>query len=135
MVMNRTNRIVDVVIGAVIDDCQHVLIAKRQPGQHLAGLWEFPGGKVESGETLEQALARELNEELAIKVISPVPLCEIEHKYTEKTVCLHVFRILEFKGQAESKEGQTFQWVPISELRNFEFPEANTAIIDLLMGI
>ncbi len=116
-----------------------VLIAKRPDHVHQGGLWEFPGGKVERGESLVEALDRELYEELDIK-IKPFfsingasdlirPLIQIQHAYSDKTVLLDTWRIQVFSGDAIGKEGQDVRWVETSSLHQYAFPEANHAIL------
>jgi len=122
-----------VVVGVV----QHpltkkILITKRTEKQHLAGLWEFPGGKVELGEGLFQALQRELIEEVGITINAAHPLKQITHHYSEQSVCLNFWMISAFKGEATSKENQKLEWVDIDQLHKFEFPEANKPIIESL---
>jgi len=118
---------------------RELLIAKRSKDAHQGGLWEFPGGKVEVGESVTEALARELFEELDV-VIQPlggeqllrdglVPLIQIEHDYGDKCVLLDVWRVSRFEGNVEGKEGQPIQWVPEDELSQYQFPIANQAII------
>jgi 8-oxo-dGTP diphosphatase len=117
-----------------------VLIAKRPDHLHQGGLWEFPGGKVETGETLLEALDRELHEELDIRVCceplvneqfteSNRPLIQIRHAYPDKTVLLDVWKVNRFEGQAFGKEGQLVRWVPLDELSSYSFPQANLPII------
>lgn len=124
---------VHVAVGLVIDESDRVLISCRLEHLHQGGLWEFPGGKVEAGETVESALKRELDEELAIKVITATPLLKIEHDYSDKKVLLDVWEVIEFTGVAESREGQEYAWVERSELVDYEFPAANRAILDALI--
>jgi len=92
-------------------------------------LWEFPGGKIESEESAEQALARELKEELNIDVITTTPLITVKHQYPDLAVQLNVFLVEHFSGDAKSCEGQPFKWVNPAELAIHEFPAANQPII------
>jgi 8-oxo-dGTP diphosphatase len=92
-------------------------------------LWEFPGGKIEPEESAEQALARELKEELAITVVTSVPLITVKHHYPDLAVQLHVFLVEHFSGTAKSCEGQPIKWVDPAELPNHAFPAANQPII------
>ena len=123
---------VHVAVGVVRDNRQRILVAQRQTGQHLAGLWEFPGGKVESGEEVIHALARELKEEVGITIVESEPLIEIQHEYPEKTVLLDVYCIENFIGEAVGREGQTIQWVQQRDLRTINFPDVNRVIINAL---
>jgi len=95
-------------------------------------LWEFPGGKIESAEQPVQALKREIEEELKLNILSCRALITIHHQYKDKTVCLHVFKVLDYEGQARGMEGQTVKWVHLSHLSQYDFPAANQAIIKAL---
>jgi len=118
------------VVAAVISNANgDVLIAKRPDDKHQGGLWEFPGGKLEQSETREQALTRELKEELGIVVDSCTPLIKIRHDYSDKSVLLDVWRVDAFSGEAHGKEGQAIAWVSLDELEQYEFPAANKPII------
>lgn len=108
------------------------LIARRKPGVHLAGYWEFPGGKREFGESLEDCLRRELFEELSIRVDVPVPYRIIRHDYPEKTVELHFYRCRIEEGQAAPLECAEIRWVLPEELPRYKFPPADQIIIDAL---
>lgn len=130
---NTEANIVSVVVGVIQHpQSKKYLITRRQKGQHLAGLWEFPGGKVENDEPLFLALQRELFEEVGIKLISATPLKKIIHHYDEKSVSLNFWISSQFDNIAESKEGQSLKWVSFDELAYYDFPEANQAIIDSL---
>lgn len=120
---------VHVAVGVVTDSRGRVLVALRPKDVHQGGLWEFPGGKCESGETIGQALGRELREELGIEVIEDRPLCCIRHDYRDKRVLLEVRRVLEFDGEPVGREGQPLRWADIQSLNPAEFPAANAAII------
>lgn len=118
------------VAAAVIENSDgKILIAKRPEHVHQGGLWEFPGGKIESNESVEQALQRELNEELAIDCHDSHPLIQIKHRYPDKSVILHVRHVTSFSGTACGNEGQEIQWVSKQALNNFSFPAANKPII------
>lgn len=122
------------VAVAVIREGSQVLIARRRDDKHQGGLLEFPGGKVEPGESVTQALARELTEEVAI-VADPAqmrPLIQIDHSYTDKRVLLDVWEVLHFSGQPKGLEGQAVQWLAIDSLRDDDFPAANRGIIRAL---
>lgn len=123
---------VHVAVGVVDDGKGNILIAKRGGQQHLAGLWEFPGGKLERGETVSQALQRELHEELDIKPTSFKPLLQIRHNYPEKSVLLDVWRITQFEGQPQGNEGQPWAWVARQNLNNYAFPAANAPIVNAI---
>ncbi len=124
---------VHVAVGVISDGADRILISKRADHLHQGGLWEFPGGKVEAGETVEHALRRELFEELAITVIAQEPLLTVEHDYSDKAVLLDVWWIGEFAGEPQSREGQPLHWAPVSSLQEFEFPAANKPIITAIL--
>jgi 8-oxo-dGTP diphosphatase len=123
------NKIIHVAAGVIVNAKGEILIAKRLADSHQGGLWEFPGGKLEAGETAEQALIRELNEELGIVATSLEPLIQIRHDYSDKSVLLDVLRVTEFEGEAYGKEGQPIRWVSAKSLNDFEFPAANVPIV------
>ena len=126
---------VHVAVGVICDETQNILIAKRSDDRHQGGLWEFPGGKVEGGESLIDALARELHEELGIRIVAEhcSSLITIEHDYGDKVVCLDVCWVRCFQGQPEGREGQPLAWVARQNLHQYAFPEANRAIIDAIL--
>ena len=124
---------VRVAVGIVFDDEGRVLLSQRGENTHLAGLWEFPGGKFEPQETSLQALDRELHEELGIEVLFSEPLIVIRHEYPEKCVELDVRLILKFRGQAEGKEGQALQWVEPERLQEWPLPAADELIIEAIL--
>lgn len=125
-------KLVEVAVG-VIKQGSQIFISKRADTLHQGGKWEFPGGKREGCETIEQALARELMEEIGIKVLSQLPLMVIEHDYGDKRVRLDVRIVESFAGQPSGVEGQQTRWVEIAELVNFDFPVANKVIIEALL--
>lgn len=106
-----------------------ILIARRADSQHQGGLWEFPGGKVEAGEAVEIALARELNEELGIVVTQARPLIKVRHDYPDKQVLLDVWEVTGFTGEPHGAEGQPLAWVSARELAQYDFPAANQPIV------
>lgn len=120
-----------VAAAAIIKDDQ-VLLARRPLHVHQGGLWEFPGGKVESGESVEQALCRELKEELDIEPTVFRPLIRIPHHYPDKSVLLDVWQVEEFLGEPHGREGQPLQWVLRSQLGAYQFPAANLPILNAL---
>lgn len=123
------NSTVHVAVGVLLNENREVLIALRPAQSHQGGLWEFPGGKVEEGESVEHALNREFEEELGISVQACSPLTQIRHEYSDKSVMLDVWRIEKFSGIPEGREGQTIEWRPLSKLRAVDFPKANEDII------
>ena len=126
-------KVVEVAVG-VIKRGEQVYISKRADDLHQGGKWEFPGGKREMGESIEQALTRELFEEVGIQVTEQSEFMLIEHDYGDKMVRLDVRLVEAFNGQARHQEGQLSQWVDINELDQFTFPQANQAIIDKLLA-
>ncbi len=118
-----------VVVGVITNASYEILLALRDIQAHQGGLWEFPGGKIESNETVEQALQRELYEELGISVQQARPLIRIQHAYSDKTVLLDVWQIENWTGYAHGKEGQTVEWCAKHNLSQKQFPAANYPII------
>ena len=124
---------VHVAVGIIINNKNKVLIAKRSAQQHQGDKWELPGGKVEDTETSEQALQRELKEELGIEIDSCSFFTEITHQYNDKKVVLDVFEVKGWKGEPKGLEGQPLLWVEKSELKNYKFPTANLEILNKLV--
>ena len=122
---------IDVVAAVIVKD-NKFLITRRAPKLKLEGMWEFPGGKVELEETVQQALQRELQEEIGINVTTAEPLLVIEHNYSDKSVKLDVWLVTEFTGKAQSLEGLENRWVQFNELSQLDFPDANRPIIAVL---
>ena len=131
--MNNQTKHIHVAVGVITNPQKQILIAKRAANAHQGGLWEFPGGKVEAGEAVTDALARELFEELAIKPTACRFFMDIVHDYPDKTVRLDIWTVSEFTGEPSGAEGQVIRWVALSELADYEFPKANVAIIDKLL--
>jgi 8-oxo-dGTP diphosphatase len=127
-------QIVHVAVGVVCNQQQQVLIALRRADQHQGGLWEFPGGKVEAGESVESALCREFREEVSLQLESYEPLIKIHHDYGDKQVLLDVWRILVWRGEACGREGQPLAWVNIGNLQDYHFPAANKPIVEALQS-
>lgn len=128
---NENVKKVEVAVGVILRGNQ-IYISKRADELHQGGKWEFPGGKRESSETMSEALSRELREEIGIEVTQESPMMVIEHDYGDKQVCLDIRLVEGFIGEPEHKEGQISQWVLIDELDNFQFPEANKPIVEML---
>ena len=120
---------VHVAAAAIFDDQGRVLISQRPAHVHQGGLWEFPGGKLEAGETAVNALCREIYEELGITVQAARPLIRIKHDYPDKAVLLDVWRVDDFAGKPAGCEGQAIEWVVVDNLRDYLFPVANIPII------
>ncbi|GIU27321.1 8-oxo-dGTP diphosphatase MutT [Shewanella schlegeliana] len=125
---------IHVAVGVIQDSNDRILIAKRPHHLHQGGKWEFPGGKVEKQETTSEALIRELKEEVNLDVASTTPLMEIHHDYGDKKVFLDVHRVTNFSGIAIGVEGQRVEWVKISQLSQYEFPEANKVILEKILS-
>ena len=123
---------IHVVVAVIKNSLQEVLVALRRPDSHQGGLWEFPGGKVEEGESVFTALQREIQEELNLSIGAAFPLVKISHDYGDKRVLLDVWRVTEFGGNAIGREGQQIQWVPALDMQEQDFAAANRQIIDLL---
>jgi 8-oxo-dGTP diphosphatase len=123
---------VHVAVGVIINHHGQVLISRRTAAQHQGNKWEFPGGKVEAGETSRQALCREIREELGLDIQSACFLTTITHRYPDKNVQLDVYEVRDWQGEPEALEAQPLQWVEKAELNQYEFPQANSVILDLL---
>ncbi|MCH9764157.1 MAG: 8-oxo-dGTP diphosphatase MutT [Gammaproteobacteria bacterium] len=122
--------VVHVAVALITDAAQRFLITRRALDKPHAGLWEVPGGKIEIEETPYQALVREVHEEVNLQVKKADLIGSVEHDYPDKTVCLHVFQVLEYRGEAFCSDGQLdLRWVLKDDLTQFEFPEANDAIM------
>lgn len=126
------------VVAAAVIEGDHeqagcFLVTRRQPGVHLEGQWEFPGGKCEPGESLRDCLARELREELAVDVGVGPELLATAHDYPDRRVELHFIRC-ELRGIPVPQQGQDMRWVARHELTTLPFPPADEALIRLLIG-
>jgi mutator protein MutT len=120
-----------VVVAAIVEDDGRFLLSRRLAGTHLAGTWEFPGGKCEAGETHEQCLARELREELGVDADVGGELLVTEHVYPERTVRLH-FRRCVLNGAPQAILGQQIRWAHRTELKSLDFPAADRALVEFL---
>ncbi|BDU15554.1 Nudix family hydrolase [Lysobacter auxotrophicus] len=126
-------RHVEVVAGVIRDARGRVLLARRTEGRDLAGLWEFPGGKHEPGESAEGALARELHEELGIDVDIGAPLINVPQRYPDKRLRLDVRSIAAWRGHARGLEGQALVWVPPQKLGSYAMPPADRPVVAALL--
>jgi mutator protein MutT len=122
-----------VVTAAVIERENGFLLTRRLRGTHLAGTWEFPGGKCETGESLEACLARELREELDVESTIGAERLTVRHPYPERIIELHFFECT-ISGTPRAMLGQEMRWVQRAQLRDLPFPEADAALIDELVG-
>lgn len=120
-----------VVAAAVIERDGSFLLTRRLEGTHLAGLWEFPGGKIASGESHRHGLAREIREELDADVDVGALVFETRHDYADRTVSLHFYQCT-LRGTPRPVLGQQMRWVPRGELRALDFPPADAELIALL---
>ncbi|RUR12804.1 8-oxo-dGTP diphosphatase MutT [Legionella sp. km772] len=127
---------IKVAVAIITDNEQRVLVAQRPLHVPQGGLWEFPGGKLEANESAEQALVREIKEEIGLEVKKCQLLGEINHQYPGKLVQLIVFHVSEFSGTASCLEGQLdLKWISKELLNPNDFPEANSAIFKLFSFI
>lgn len=124
---------VHVAVGVVLNSEGRVLISKRHSDSHQGGLWEFPGGKVETGESVYAALQRELLEELDIHIGEAREMLQIQHDYADKQVLLDVWRVSAFTGIARGREGQPLRWIAAGELADYAFPAANGPIVAAIL--
>ncbi|KIZ32462.1 MULTISPECIES: 8-oxo-dGTP diphosphatase MutT [Rhodopseudomonas] len=126
-----------VVAVALIDADNRVLIAQRPEGKQLAGLWEFPGGKLDPGERPEAALIRELREELGITVKEAclAPLTFASHAYADFHLLMPLYICRRWEGQAIAREGQTLAWVRANKLRDYPMPPADIPLIPHLIDL
>jgi 8-oxo-dGTP diphosphatase len=122
-----------IVVAGIIEREGTYLLSRRLDGTHLAGLWEFPGGKCEPGETHEACLARELEEELGVSSTIGAEVIVTEHAYPDRTVRLH-FRRCEIAGAPRPMIGQELRWVTPVELSTLALPDADRAVVALLAG-
>jgi 8-oxo-dGTP diphosphatase len=127
-------KMVLVAAVALVDADGRVLLAQRPEGKSMAGLWEFPGGKIESGETPEAALIRELQEELGIDTWASclAPLSFASHAYADFHLLMPLFICRKWQGQPQSREGQALKWVRPADLRNYPMPAADLPLIPVL---
>jgi 8-oxo-dGTP diphosphatase len=123
---------IHVVAGILRDAQDRILITQRTPGRHMAGRWEFPGGKIHPREGSLRALGRELAEEIGVAIRAARPLIEIRHRYPERTVVLHVFAVERYDGVPEGREGQGLQWLPREALAGADLLEADRPILAAL---
>lgn len=129
MTANKNTDVLHVAVGVIRNANDEVLIAKRSTRQHQGGKWEFPGGKVEAGESVSTALSRELKEELNIRVMHDQPLCQVHHRYPDRHVFLDVREVTAFSGKPQGMEGQPIQWLSPERMDPAAFPSANQAIV------
>ena len=123
---------IHVAAAAIIDSDGRVLISRRAEHQHQGGLWEFPGGKLEAGESASEALTRELREELGLRPLAFEPLIRIHHRYSDREVLLDFFRVTRYAGQPRGLEGQPLRWLRPEQMQASDFPAADRPVINAL---
>jgi 8-oxo-dGTP diphosphatase len=124
-----------VVAAALYDAGGRVLIAERPPGKHVAGRWEFPGGKIDVGETEEAALGRELTEELGIALLRARPLARLAHDYDDRRIDISLWVVEEFSGEPTGLDGQRLKWVSPARLHDEDMLEADVPFIAALQRL
>ena len=129
--------VIRVVAGALLDAQGRVLIAQRPPGKHMAGGWEFPGGKLDAGERPEDALSRELHEELGITVREAclAPLSFASYGYDDFHLLMPLYICRRWEGQVMAREGQNLAWVRATKLRDYPMPPADLPLIPHLIDL
>jgi 8-oxo-dGTP diphosphatase len=120
------------IVAGILERRGRFLLCRRQAGSHLAGTWEFPGGKIRPGESLEEALKRELDEEVGIGFRESVLLHVEEHIYPDRKVSLYFCLCLDPSGEPISREGQEIRWLSLEEIASVETPPANRRVLGLL---
>lgn len=128
----RPDQPLAVVAAAMVDADGRILLARRPEHAHQGGLWEFPGGKLEAGETPAEGLRRELHEELGVTLQAHRPLIRVTHRYPERSVSLDVYRVDAWQGEPHGREGQPLAWVSPETLRDYPMPPADVPIIAAL---
>jgi 8-oxo-dGTP diphosphatase len=124
---------VNVSVAIITDSAQRFLITRRALNISHGGFWEIPGGKIEPEETPYEAILREVYEEVGLNIQAADFLGEVKHTYPEKNVCLHVFKVHQYTGNATCNDGQLdLRWVSREALTDFQFPEANHAVMQLI---
>jgi len=123
---------INVAAGVLADDLGRVLITQRPAGAHLAGWWEFPGGKINASESAYEGLVRELAEEIGVTVHAARELLTYTHEYPERFVTLHVFNVTNYSGRPTGVEGQALQWESVASLMQVGLLPADLPIVDAL---
>lgn len=121
---------INVAVAVILNREENkVLLTKRLPNKHLAGYWEFPGGKVEENESIEKALIREIKEEIGVTLHSPDQFQIIKHEYDTHSVTLHIYKTSKFSGKIDCLEVESYEWASINKLHSYQLPPANIKII------
>ena len=123
------------VVAALIwhrDDRRRFLIAQRQKGKHLEDYWEFPGGKLEAGETPWQALQRELIEEINIRPISATQYIQVYYRYPDRNILLDTWLVESYRGEIEAREQQLLIWIDVEQADDYRFPPADMPILEAI---
>jgi len=123
---------IEVAVGILYDELGRVLVGQRTVQDRYFQKWEFPGGKLEPGETAAQALQREFEEEIGVIIDSCQPLMQLDHDYSDRHVRLHVQTISAYRGKVRAMEGQALKWVTLQALGDLDFLQGNRAIIEAL---
>jgi 8-oxo-dGTP diphosphatase len=123
------------MVAIVRDAAGRFLIGQRKPGAHMAGAWEFPGGKKGPNETRRAALERELAEELGIAVVAAEPFLEISHAYPDRRVRLDVWVVGDYRGEPAPREGQGLRWATVEELASTGLLPADRPIVEALQAL
>ncbi|MFS2223016.1 8-oxo-dGTP diphosphatase MutT [Pantoea sp. B65] len=123
-----------VAVGIIRNASMEIFLAQRSASSYMANMWEFPGGKIESGESAAEALKRELLEETGIEVTAAEPFDTADHTYEDLRVTLHFFIVTSWNGEPWGREGQPMRWVPQAQLIAAEFPPANIPIVARLLA-
>lgn len=121
-------------VGVIRNAEREIFITQRAADAHMAGFWEFPGGKIEAGETPEQALYRELLEETGIAVEHATPLQQYRYSFSDRQVTLYFYLVERWQNEPYGREGQPMRWIAQRALQAKEFPPANVDIIKLLLA-
>ena len=125
---------VEVVAGLLADGLGRVLVGRRLAGSHMAGYWEFPGGKRRRGERPRDTLERELREELGITVLGADFMAELTHRYPERCVHLELWRVVRFEGEPVAREGQPLAWVAPEDLLELPLLPADQPLVEALLA-
>jgi 8-oxo-dGTP diphosphatase len=129
------NKHIEIAVGIIRSQNCQIFITQRGEDSHLAGFWEFPGGKIEAGETPYQTLQREIAEEVDIYIHQAQFLDVFEHSYDDRDIRIHAYLVEEWDGVPFAKEGQPSRWIDQEDLNADEFPDANRPIIEMLKNL